>query len=84
MLLIHANEINTECLDAMLTRLASRGYRFVTLDEAVKDAAYGTEDRFVGTFGPSWLHRWGIARGIPVSMREEPDPPQWVTDEYSK
>jgi peptidoglycan-N-acetylglucosamine deacetylase len=81
-LLIHANTINAEQLDAMLTRVEARGYRFVTLEEAMQDEAYRTEDRFVGTFGPSWLHRWGIARGIPVSMRDEPDPPKWVIERY--
>ncbi len=81
-LLIHANTINAEQLDAMLTRLDARGYRFVTLEAAMTDEAYLTEDRFVGTFGPSWLHRWGIARGIPVSMRDEPDPPKWVMARY--
>ena len=50
----------------------------------MQDEAYGTEDRFVGTFGPSWLHRWGIARGIPVSMRDEPDPPTWVMERYQR
>jgi peptidoglycan-N-acetylglucosamine deacetylase len=82
-LLIHANEINAECLDALLARLSARGDRFVTLEDATKDEACKTEDRFVGTFGPSWLHRWGIARGVPVSMRDEPDPPAWVMDAYN-
>jgi peptidoglycan/xylan/chitin deacetylase (PgdA/CDA1 family) len=81
-LLTHANEINAACLDEMLARLKARGYRFISLDEAMRDEAYRTEDRFVGSFGPSWLHRWGIARGFPVSMRDEPDPPQWVLDAY--
>jgi hypothetical protein len=54
----------------------------VTLEEAMRDEACETEDRFVGTFGPSWLHRWGIARRVPVSMRDEPDPSAWVMEAY--
>jgi hypothetical protein len=37
-----------------------RGYRWVTLGEAMKDPAYKTPDDFVGTNGPSWLHRWRV------------------------
>jgi len=36
-LLIHANDINTDCPDELLKRLAARGYRFVTLDQAMED-----------------------------------------------
>jgi peptidoglycan/xylan/chitin deacetylase (PgdA/CDA1 family) len=81
-LLIHANEINADSLAAILDRLAARGYTFVSLDEALRDKAYQTPDRFVGRFGPSWLHRWRVALGLPARMREEPDPPQWVLDGY--
>jgi peptidoglycan/xylan/chitin deacetylase (PgdA/CDA1 family) len=79
-LLIHANELHTDTLDALLTRLEQRGYRFVTLGTAMKDAAYATPDELVTTFGPSWLHRWRIAKTLPSRMKDEPDPPQWVVD----
>ena len=79
-LLIHSNELHTDALDALLTRLEQRGYRFVTLSEATKDAAYATPDEFVGTSGPSWLHRWRIAKKLPPRLKDEPDPPQWVMD----
>ena len=39
-LLIHANDLNADCLDEMLRRFAGRGYRFVSLDEAMRDPAY--------------------------------------------
>jgi len=79
-LLIHSNELHTDALDALLTRLEQRGYRFVTLTQAMKDAAYSTPDEFIGTYGPSWLHRWRIAKQLPPRMKDEPDPPQWVVD----
>jgi len=79
-LLIHANDLHTDALDALLTNIEKRGYRWVTLAEAMKDAAYKTPDHFVGTSGPSWLHRWRVAKNLPDRMREEPDPPQWVVD----
>ncbi|HVD92631.1 MAG TPA: beta-L-arabinofuranosidase domain-containing protein [Vicinamibacterales bacterium] len=79
-LLIHSNELHTDALDALLTRIEQRGYRFVSLGDAMKDAAYKTPDDFTGTYGPSWLHRWRIAKNLPPRMKDEPDPPQWVVD----
>ena len=79
-LLIHSNDLHTDVLDPLLTRLERRGYRFVALGEAMKDAAYATPDEFIGTSGPSWLHRWRVAKRLPPRMKEEPDPPQWVVD----
>jgi peptidoglycan-N-acetylglucosamine deacetylase len=74
-LLAHVNRLNAETLPALLVRLARRGYRFVTLDEALADEAYRTPDLYVGKAGLSWLHRFSIARKLPLRLREEPDPP---------
>ena len=81
-LLLHANDINADCLDEMLRRLAGRGYRFVTLDEAMTDAAYQTKDTTVSKFGPTWLWRWMKSRGMNLSFKDDPEPPQWVIDLY--
>lgn len=83
-LLIHANDLNADCLDAMLTRLEARGYRFVSLDEAMKDEAYRTPDEYLGTNGPSWLHRWRTTLKMPGKLRDEPDPPSWVLQMYQE
>ena len=79
-LLIHSNDLHADALDALLARIEARGYRWVTLGDAMKDAAYATPDDFVGTSGPSWLHRWRVNRNLPSRMRNEADPPQWVVD----
>ena len=86
-LLLHANDITADCLDEMLRRLAARGYRFVTLDEAMSDPAYQTKDTYVGKYGPTWLWRWveskGIdSKGMEVSGKDDPEPPEWVMDLY--
>jgi peptidoglycan-N-acetylglucosamine deacetylase len=83
-LLIHANDLNADCLDEMLRRLAARGYRFVSLDEAVADAAYQTKDTYVTKFGPSWLWRWMKSKGMNISFKGDPDPPKWVMDLYKQ
>ncbi len=84
-LLLHANDITADCLDEMLRRLAARGYRFVTLDEAMSDPAYQTKDTHVGKYGPTWLWRWmeskGVdSKGMKVSGKDDPEPPEWVMD----
>ena len=77
-LVSHVNRLNADAMPELLRRLRARGYMFVTLDSAMDDEAYDTPDRFVGRYGPSWLHRWRVALGRPSRMAEEPDPPAWV------
>jgi peptidoglycan/xylan/chitin deacetylase (PgdA/CDA1 family) len=71
-LLLHANQLNADHLDALLQRLTTRGYRFVTLDIPLADAAYQSRDTYTGPIGPSWLTRWALTRGIepPPEPRE--------------
>ena len=80
-LLIHANELNAGAMEEVLARLRQRGYRFVSLDEALRDEAYRSPDGYVGKVGPSWIHRWRAGRGgdVESALRREPDPPAWVT-----
>lgn len=80
--LIHANDINADCLDEMLSRLAVRGYRFVTLDGALEDEAYRTRDDYVGPAGPSWLHRWTLSLGMTWERDQEPGLPEWVVKAF--
>ena len=79
-LLIHSNDLHTDALDALLTRIERRGYRWVTMGEAMKDPAYQTRDEYVGRSGPSWLHRWRVAKKLPPRVTDEPDPPKWILD----
>jgi peptidoglycan/xylan/chitin deacetylase (PgdA/CDA1 family) len=83
-LLIHANDLNGDCLDELLKRFEARGYHFITLDEAMADPAYQTRDTLVSKYGPSWLWRWASSLGKKVDGRGDPEPPQWVTDLYNQ
>lgn len=78
-LLVHTNDLNADALDALLGALAARGYRFITLDEAMADSAYATADTHVSRFGPTWLFRWSRSLGRTVSFAGDPEPPEWVT-----
>jgi peptidoglycan/xylan/chitin deacetylase (PgdA/CDA1 family) len=83
-LLIHTNAVTADRLPALLDALAGRGYRFVTLDEAMRDPAYGTPDSYVGSHGPTWLFRWSKGLGRSISFAGEPDPPGWVIEIYNR
>lgn len=80
-LLIHVNHPNADLIDEMLSRLTARGYRFVSLAEALEDPAYLTPDAFIGEYGPSWLHRWRVHLDLP-RRTDEPDPPAWLLERY--
>jgi peptidoglycan/xylan/chitin deacetylase (PgdA/CDA1 family) len=75
-LLLHANELNADHLGALVEMLKKRGYRFVSLDEALKDKTYRLPDGYVGSRGLSWIHRWAVAKGLEVE--EEPREPEWL------
>jgi len=79
-LLIHANLLNRDWFPKVKAMLASRGYRFVSLEEATRDPAYAKPDILVGRYGMSWILRWGLLDGAPVVR--EPDPPAWVDALY--
>jgi peptidoglycan/xylan/chitin deacetylase (PgdA/CDA1 family) len=75
-LLLHANALNAEHFDRVARMLANRGYRFVSLEEALRDPAYRLPDDFVGAPGNSWFNHWEVTAGraaVPT-----PAPPAWV------
>lgn len=77
-LLIHANFINSDYLDDLAEMLKKRGYKFVTLEEALKDEAYKLPDTFIRRAGISWLHRWALDRGRETVLPDEPKVPEFV------
>lgn len=80
-LLLHANDLNADHFDDLARMMRKRGYSFVTLEEALKDGAYSLPDAPAAT-GLSWLHRWGLARGVPV--RPEPREPAFIRELFEK
>ena len=75
-LLIHASQLNADLMPDLLTMFRRRGYRFISLDQALADDAYRLPEDYVGTGGFSWIHRWAKTKGLPP--KGEPEPPQWV------
>ncbi|HEV2707769.1 MAG TPA: polysaccharide deacetylase family protein [Pyrinomonadaceae bacterium] len=75
-LLLHTNELNADYFDELARMMKDRGYRFISLEEALKDPAYKLPDAQVKK-GLSWLHRWMLAKG--QKMKPEPSAPEFIT-----
>lgn len=78
-LLLHSNSINAENLGRLIRVLSERGYKFVSLENALRDPAYLTKDSYIGENGAAWLTRWAIARGKTDSFDTEPKLPEFIT-----
>lgn len=76
-LLMHANWLEADHIAEVLDTLRKRGYRFISLEEALGDGAYSSPDDYVGE-GTGWIDHWAITRGKPTF--NEPSFPQWVID----
>jgi len=57
-----------------------RGYRLISLDEALKDKAYCQPDSYSGARGVSWIEHWAVTRGL----KAPPGPvvPEFVRRQY--
>jgi peptidoglycan-N-acetylglucosamine deacetylase len=77
-LLIHANQLEADHIGELLDLMQKRGYRFVTLADALSDSAYSLPDTYVGEEGTGWLDHWAITQGKPP--QGAPVFPQWVID----
>jgi peptidoglycan-N-acetylglucosamine deacetylase len=75
-LLLHANQLEADHIGELIELMRKRGYRFITLGDALSDQAYSLPDTFVGEEGTGWLDRWAISQGKPP--RGAPVFPQWV------
>jgi peptidoglycan-N-acetylglucosamine deacetylase len=77
-LLLHASNLEADHIGELLDVLRKRGYRFITLEDALGDQAYSLPDTYVGEEGTGWIDHWAIAQGkIPQGA---PAFPQWVID----
>ncbi len=89
-ILLHANQLNADHLDDLIRMFKRRGYRFISMEEALSDKAYSLPMEHTDK-GVSWLFRWMLAKGMalpklpPVSeyvdglykALSEVDPPQF-------
>jgi peptidoglycan/xylan/chitin deacetylase (PgdA/CDA1 family) len=83
-MLMHSDELNALMLDKVLAKFEAHGYKFITLEEALKDPAYQTADDYAGPYGSPWEHRWAKTLGKDQDLKGSPDTPKWVWDLYNK
>lgn len=85
--LLHANELNADTFARFAALSRARGYRFVPLDEALRDPVYQAPDRYAGPAGTSWLFRWDATQAQEsgaraVDWRTEPTVQDWVQEAF--
>ena len=76
--MLHGYPLNAAVLGELLERLDSRGYRFVSLEEALTDPVYALPDTGLSVEGLSWLPRWAETLGRAYDFAGEPEAPEWV------
>jgi peptidoglycan/xylan/chitin deacetylase (PgdA/CDA1 family) len=82
-LLMHANALNARAFDQLAAMMTRRGYRFISLTEALADEAYRRKDGYFGAAGISWLHRWAFAEGKKGAFfAGEPEVPSWIENSW--
>ena len=82
-MLLHANRLNADVLDEILSIFEKKQYRFISLEAAQSDPAYRVPDNFVTKFGPMWGYRWAHELDIKVDGSLESEPPAWIR-QYGK
>jgi peptidoglycan/xylan/chitin deacetylase (PgdA/CDA1 family) len=82
-MLLHDNSLNGDTIEQVISLFNQRGYKFVTLAEALQDHAYSVPETFITRYGPMWGYRWAQVLHVKVSGRDEPNPPAWL-DQYVK
>jgi peptidoglycan/xylan/chitin deacetylase (PgdA/CDA1 family) len=80
--LMHVSELNAKMMPDLLHMMKGRGYRFVSVESALRDPAYSLPNTYAGRGGFSWLHRWSQTKGMP--NKGEPDEPAWIAAEFAK
>jgi peptidoglycan-N-acetylglucosamine deacetylase len=79
-MLLHANRLNAETINAILLQFQARGYRFVNLTEALSDPAYQVPETYITRSGMMWGYRWARERNVKVNGKlERTEPPAWIT-----
>jgi Asp-tRNA(Asn)/Glu-tRNA(Gln) amidotransferase A subunit family amidase len=74
-LMLTGGVLNAHCFGDLAAMMKRRGYSFVTLEEATRDAAYQQPDTYTGARGDSWIARWAVSKGMEYKDTEEVELP---------
>jgi len=78
-LLLHTNELNADNFDELIAVLKARGYRFISLEEALTDPVYKFPDKYLPS--SDWLSHWAFSQGKRFAGSKAPDFIQKIWDE---
>ncbi len=78
-LLLHANELNADNFDGLVKVFSDRGYRFIALEEALKDAVYQFPDNYQPT--SDWLSHWSFSK---AKRFAPPSPPEFIQKAFAE
>jgi hypothetical protein len=53
--------------------IKGRGYRFISLEQALQDSVYQFPDKYIAT--SDWLALWAFSKGIKMNA---PAPPEYI------
>ena len=78
-LLLHANELNADNFDELVEVMKGRGYRFISLEQALGDSVYRFPDRYTAT--SDWLSHWSFSKGRKF---DPPMPPEFIQKQFAE
>jgi len=71
--LCHDSKLNAKYLPLIITQLKQKNYSFNSIQEALSDPIYQSEDVYHKKYGVSWLYRWIKDAKLRMSyLRKEP------------
>lgn len=75
--LLHANELTAENLDALAAMLKSKGYQFISVEQALQDPVYGWPEKYRSS--SDRLSHWAFSKGKTLTP---PQPPEFLQQPY--
>lgn len=78
-LMVHANRLNADAFGEIAKMMKDRGYKYISIDEAMKDPVYARPDTYNGFVGVTWLYRWAAEMGKEKSYGNS-EVPQFVLE----
>ncbi|MEM1180631.1 MAG: polysaccharide deacetylase family protein [Acidobacteriota bacterium] len=81
-MLLHANQLNADHFGRVADVMERRGYRYVTLEEALEHPIYDRKDTYAGAGGVLWQLRWAQTDGVEIDWSVVPRPPEWIAEAF--
>lgn len=72
-LLLHANELNADNFEPLIKVMTDRGYRFISLEQALADPVYQYPEKYIPV--SNWLSLWAFDKG---KTFDSPAPPEFI------